>query len=180
MGTNELAELTEYLLEEVRKLARAGADFGLLAANSPHIVFDDLQRQSPIPLISIVSATCDAVQALRLNRVGLFGARFTMQGEFYPNIFSPAGITLVTPDEKEQAYLHDKYMNELVKGVFLPETRARLLAIVGRLKAEADIQGLILAGTELPLILKDDAYHGIPFFDTTRIHVQQVVAHMLS
>lgn len=180
MGANELAELTEYLLEEVRKLARAGADFGLLAANSPHIVFDDLQRQSPIPLISIVGATCDAVQALRLNRVGLFGARFTMQGEFYPNIFSRAGITLVTPDEKEQAYIHDKYMNELVKGVFLPETRARLLAIVDRLKAEADIQGLILGGTELPLILKADTYHGIPFFDTTRIHVQQALAHMLS
>ena len=179
IGANALAAVTDYLLGEVRKLARAGADFGLLAANSPHIVFDDLQRQSPIPLISIVTATCDAVQALGLKRVGLFGARFTMRGEFYPNVFSRAGITLVAPDEDEQAYIHDKYMNDLVKGVFLPETRTRLLTIVERLKEEEGIEGLILGGTELPLILKDETYHGIPFFDTTKIHVQRAVAHML-
>ena len=37
-----LADVTEYLLGEVRKLGRAGADFGVLAANTPHIVFDAL------------------------------------------------------------------------------------------------------------------------------------------
>jgi aspartate racemase len=178
IGANELTAVTEYLLGEVRKLARAGADFGLLAANSPHIVFDDLQQQSPIPLISIVDATCDAVQALGLKRVGLIGARFTMQGDFYPNVFSRAGITLIAPDKDEQAFIHDAYMNELVKGVFLPETRARLLAIAERLK-EDGIQGLILGGTELPLILKDETYHGIPFFDTTRIHVQRAHAVLI-
>jgi aspartate racemase len=182
IGANELEAVTAYLLEEVSKLARAGADFGLLAANSPHIVFDDLRQRSPIPLLSIVDATRDAVQALGLNRVGLreAGARFTMQGEFYLRVFSQAGITLVTPSETEQADIHDKYMNELVKGAFRPETRARLLAIVDRLKAEEGIQGLILGGTELPLILKDDSYQGLPFFDTTKIHVQRAVTQMLA
>jgi aspartate racemase len=130
----------------------------------------------------MVTATCEAVQALGLNRVGLreAGARFTMQGDFYPEVFSRAGITLVTPGQNEQAFIHDKYMTELVKGVFRPETRAQLLAIVDRLRNAEGIQGLILGGTELPLILKDESYSGIPFFDTTKIHVQRAVTQMLA
>lgn len=180
IGAGARAELTDYLLGEVQKLARAGADFGLLAANGPHVVFDDLRRQSPLPLISIVEAACEAVQALVLKRVGLFGARFTMQGEFYPKVFSRVGVTLVTPNEAEQDYIHSVYMNELVKGVFLMETRTHLLTIAERLKDEEGIQGLILGGTELPLILRDETYLGTPFINTTKIHAQRAVAYMLS
>jgi aspartate racemase len=71
-------------------------------------------------------------------------------------------------------------MSELVHGVFLAETRERLLTIVDRLKDEDGIQGLILGGTELPLILRDVADRGIPFFNTTKIHVERAVAQMLA
>jgi aspartate racemase len=180
IGANELARLTEYLLGEVQKLAKAGADFGLLASNSPHIVFDELSRESPIPLLSIVEAACVATKKLGLKRVGLLGTRFTVQGRFYPDVFSRAGITLITPGVEEQVYIHDKYMNELVNGVIIPETRERLLAIVERLKAQEGIEGLILGGTELPLILREETYGGIPFLDTTKIHVERAVAQILS
>jgi aspartate racemase len=180
IGANELARLTKYLLEEVQKLAKAGADFGLLASNSPHIVFDELSRESPIPLLSIVEAACVATKKLGLKRVGLLGTRFTVQGRFYPDVFSRAGITLITPGVEEQVYIHDKYMNELVNGVIIPETRERLLAIVERLKAQEGIEGLILGGTELPLILREETYGGIPFLDTTKIHVERAVAQILS
>jgi aspartate racemase len=103
-----------------------------------------------------------------------------MQGRFYPAVFQPQGITLAVPTEAEQAYIHDKYMNELLKNIFLPETRTRLLAIVDRLMDEEHIQGLVLGGTELPLILRDAAHRGIPFLDTTRIHVKALVAQLLS
>jgi aspartate racemase len=177
---NKLAEMTEYLLDEVRRLQRAGADFGLLASNTPHIVFDELQRQSPIPLLSIVQSACEAAKKLGLKKVGLFGTRFTMQGRFYAEVFSRQGITLIVPDPDDQEHIHHKYMSELINGIFLPETREGLLAIVERLKEKTDIQGLILGGTELPLILRDVADSGIPFLDTTRIHVEQAVAQMLS
>jgi aspartate racemase len=177
---NELARLTDYLLREVQKLAKAGADLGLLASNSPHIVFDELSSQSPILLLSIVEAACEATKKLGLKRVGLLGTRFSMQGQYYPDVFSKEGITLITPGVAEQVYIHDKYMNELVSGVILSETRERLLAIVERLKAQEGIEGLILGGTELPLILREEAYSGIPVLDTTRIHVERVVAEMLS
>ena len=130
IAAGQLSEVTLYLLDEINKLARAGADIGLLAANTPHIVFDDLQQQSPIPLVSIVEAACEATHALGLTNVGLFGTRFTMQGRFYPEVFSRQGIALSVPDPDDQAYIHDKYMSELVNGVFLPETRQQLLTIV--------------------------------------------------
>lgn len=180
ISANQLSEVTQYLLTEVHKLAKAGADFGLLASNTPHIVFDELAGQSPIPLISIVEATCDAVQAAGFKRVSLFGTRFTMEGKFYAKVFSPAGITLVIPNNDEREYIHDKYINELLNGIFLPETRTRLLSIANRLKEESEVEGLILAGTELPLILQDKTYQGIPFFDTTQIHARRAVTEMLS
>ena len=106
IGANQLGEVTQYLLDEIKKLARAGADLGLLASNTPHIVFDDLQRQSPIPLVSIVEATGAEAETRGLKRVGLFGTRFTMQARFYPDVFSRLGIQIITPNDAEQDYIH--------------------------------------------------------------------------
>jgi aspartate racemase len=180
VGANQLAQLTEYLVTALQKLADAGADIALLASNTPHIVFDDVNRQSPIPLVSIVEATCDAAKALNLKKIGLFGTRFTTQGRFYPQVFSREGLTLAIPAEDEQAYIHDIYMNQLLKGIFLPETRAQLLKIVEEMKKRDGIEALILGGTELPLIMRDSSFSGIPFLDTTKIHVKSIVARALA
>jgi aspartate racemase len=180
MDANDLAGMADYLREGIRKLARAGADFGLISANTPHIVFDEVASMSPIPLISIVEATCATAKRANLKRLALFGTRYTMQGTFYQKVFSREGIELLAPDPEDQDYIHDKYMNELVPGKFLPETRGSLLAIVDRMKAKSDIEGVILAGTELPLILRDPDHNGIPFLNTTKIHVEAAVDQMLS
>ncbi len=176
----ELAAVSAYLLDAIEKLARAGADFAVLASNTPHIVFDELRERSLLPLISIVEATCAEAETRGLKRVGLFGTRFTMQGRFYPDVFSRAGIQLVVPDEAEQDYIHERYMSELVNGIFLPKTRVRLLEIVDQLKERSGIDGVVLGGTELPLILRDAEHNGVPFLDTTRIHVRRIVAELVA
>ena len=180
IGESRLPELTDYLLGEVEKLARAGADFGALAANTPHVVFEPLQQRSTIPLISIVESTCRAAGARGLRRVGLLGTRFTMQASFYPESLARSGIALALPTSEEQDYIHEKYMGELLKGVFRSETRERLLAVVERLRTKDGIDGVILGGTELPLILSDEKQAGLPLLDTTRIHVGEIVATMCS
>jgi aspartate racemase len=180
MESNDLSGMADYLLEGINKLARAGADFGIISANTPHIVFDEVAPKSPIPLISIVEATCAAGKARELKRLALFGTRYTMQASFYPKVFSREGIELLVPEPNDQNWIHDKYFSELVPGIFLPETRAGLIAIVDRIKAKSDIDGVILAGTELPLILCDPHHNGIPFLDTTKIHVEKAVDEMLS
>ena len=180
MDASNLSGMADFLLEAIGKLARAGADFGLISANTPHIVFDEVASKSPIPLISIVEATCATAKARELKRLTLFGTRYTMQAAFYPKVFSREGIELFVPERDDQDYIHGKYFNELVPGKFLPETHAGLLAIVDRMKAKSDSDGVILAGTELPLILRDPDYNGIPFLNTTKIHCEAAVTEMLS
>jgi aspartate racemase len=180
--------LVTYMCEEIGKLARAGADFGLIASNTPHVVFDEIRRLAPIPMISIVEAAAEAANAGNLKRVGLFATRFTMRGGFYGEVFARFGITVVLPDETEQEYIHAKYIGELVdgrytgelvNGIFLPETRAGLLEIIGRMARRDRIEALILGGTELPLILHDKDEAAVPLLDTTAIHVERAVAEML-
>ncbi len=180
MDANNLTGMVDFLLAAIGKLARAGANFGLISANTPHIVFEEIASGSPIPLISIVEATCATAKARKLKRLALFGTRYTMQANFYPKAFSRERIELLVPEREDQDYLHEKYFSELVPGKFLPETRADLLAIVDRMKAKSDIDGVILAGTELPLILRDPDHNGIAFLNTTKIHCEAAVAEMLS
>jgi len=180
LGAGELDSFTDYLAAAIEKLNRAGADFGVLASNTPHVVFDELRRRSPIPLVSIVESACDAAHALGLKRLALFGTSFTMRGRFYPEVFARAGLNIVVPQDDEQAYIHEKYMKELLNNVFLPETRQRMLEIVGRMKSGDKIEAVILGGTELPLLLRDAEPEGIPFLDTTRIHVNRIVAELVS
>ncbi len=180
MDANDLSGMGDFLLEAIGKLARGGAEFGIISANTPHIVFDDVEPKSPVPLISIVEATCATAKTQNLKRLAVFGTRYTMQADFYPKVFKREGIELHVPDAHDQDYIHDKYFSELVLGKFLPETRAGLLAIVDRMKVTSYIDGVILAGTELPLILRDSDHKGIPFLDTTKIHCEAAVAEMLS
>src|SRR6266852_4106598 len=129
VGSNDLAGLAAYMLEEIRRLARAGATHGLLSSNTPHIVFDEIRRGSPIPLISIVETARRAAVERKLKSVGLFGTRFTMQGGFYQRVFAREGIAVAIPESGDQEFIHDTYLNELVNGVVLAATRERYIAI---------------------------------------------------
>ena len=176
---NELEKLTDYLSAEVHKLVDAGADIALLASNTPHIVFKQLSAGSTIPLISIVESTCNAAKQMGLKKLGLIGNRFIMQGSFYPEVFSKASIELIVPAADEQEYIHEKYMGELVHENFLTETRERILAIIQRMKKEDGIEGAVLGGTELPLLLRSPSADGVPFLNTTQIHVRAAVERLL-
>jgi aspartate racemase len=180
MENHDLPGVIDYLVPEVKRLAAAGADFGLIAANTPHIVFDELQQRSPIPLLSIVEATCAEAKARGIEKAALLGTRFTMQADFYPAVFSREGIAWVMPVADEQFYIHDKYVNELLQDIFLPSTRARLLEVIHRMREQEQIECVVLAGTELPLVLSQDNAAGIPLLDTTKIHVEAAVARLLS
>ncbi|HEY6239357.1 MAG TPA: amino acid racemase [Burkholderiales bacterium] len=180
VSSNDLAGLAAYMLEEVRRLARAGATHGLLSSNTPHIVFDEIQHGSPIPLISIVETTCRAAVERKLRRVGLFGTRFTMQGGFYQKVFARERIEVAIPESGDQEFIHDTYLNELVNGVVRAETRDRYVAIARQMKIRQNIEALILGGTELPLLLRDAIDIGMTLLDTARLHVEAAVSELLS
>ncbi len=158
--------MTDYLTAGVELLAHAGAHFGFIAANTPHIVFEEVQRRSRIPLISIVRAASAHANTLGLKRFALFGSGFTMRARFYPEEFERAGIALVRPKESEEEIIHRKYIDELLKNRFLPETATEILSIAQRMIDEDGVEALILAGTELPLLLRSSAAPSVRFLDT--------------
>ncbi|HZQ91530.1 MAG TPA: amino acid racemase [Terriglobales bacterium] len=172
-------EMGGHLVRSLHRLAVAGADFGVLSANTAHVVFDQVRAQSPIPLISIVEATRAEAKALALKRLGLLGTRFTMQEKFYPEVFAREGMAIVPPLGDEVAWIHQKYFDELVPGKFLPETRDRFVEIALRMRGRDRLDGLIFGGTELPLLLRGVDL-GMPALDTTKIHVASIVAELVS
>jgi len=176
-GEND--KVVELLLSEIARLHRAGASFAAIAANTPHIVFDDLKAQSSLPLVSIVEATADSALERGIRKPVLLGTRPTMEASFYPAVFARKGLAIATPDPADREYIHEKYMGELFHNVITAETRDRLIAIVATLKSRDGIDGIILGGTELSLILTEPSYAGLPVLDTTQIHVERIVDESL-
>jgi len=175
----DLASVADFLATEIERLARAGADFALISANTPHLVFNQLRQRVRIPMLSILEATADAAAAAGLSRLALFGTGFTMRAAMFPETFASRGMTIVVPNEEEQAFIHEKYMGELFVGAILDETRTALIAIVETMKQRNNIDGLILGGTELSLILREPTAAGLPVLDTTQIHVEAAIEWML-
>jgi len=171
--------LIEYLMASLKRLAAAGADFAALTANTPHLVFDDLAARSPLPLISIVEVCAREAKRRGYSRVGLLGTIFTMDAPFYPSVCARYDVDVVTLPPAEKAWLHDKYISELLEGVFRDDTRQRVNELVAGLKRDQRVDAVVLGGTELPLLVKGDIVGGVPALDTTQLHVDAIVARLV-
>lgn len=171
--------LADMLVRDIETLGRAGAEVAIIAANTPHMVFDRVQPRAAVPIVSIVEATRDAAEAQGLRRLGLLGTRFTTQARFYPDVFAARGLEIVVPEPDDLMYVHEKYVGELVEGRFLDSTRDGLVGVMQRMRDRARIDGVILGGTELPLIIRNVPFP-LPLLDTTRIHVDAVLRAALA
>jgi len=180
LDANDLAGLASYLSESVERLTRAGAEIALIAANTPHLVFDQVQKRASVSMISIVQVTCDHARASGYQRLGLLGTGFTMRAKFYPETFARAGLELFTPNDSERAMIHEIYIQQLLKNDFRAESRAAIAGIIERMRNQNGIEAVILAGTELPLLLRGAEPEGLPFLDTTMIHVAAAVGAIVT
>jgi aspartate racemase len=175
--------LSRVLLEKINALHHAGAEFAAIASNTPHIVFQEVQSRSPIPLLSIVEAACDKARQMGVKRAGLMGTRLTMASDFYQKVFQSQGISIAVPSEKEQQFINRKLFTEIELGIFKDATRKALYEIAERMMAAESIDALILGCTELPLIMSEKIMSenrcDIPFLNTTAIHCERIVAYCI-
>lgn len=179
IANEKFDQLVDFLVNRIAVLEMAGADFGVIASNTPHIVFDKVQEKVKIPLISIVEETCKAIEESKIKTVALFGTKSTMSAGFYQNASKKYDIEIIIPKFIDKDYIHDKYMNELVYNHIDSETKQGLFRIVEQMQSSKNIGGLILGGTELPLILNQNDFENLKVFDTTQIHVNSIVDKML-
>lgn len=170
---------TDRLVDSLRCLAAGGAEFAAMAANTAHIVFDEVRRQSPIPVLSIVEETCKHAQAKGCRRVAVFGTAFTMSSGLYTAAFARYGMEACVPAEAEQQTIHGIIFPHLQEGIVLPEEKNTMLRIARRMIADPQVDALILGCTELPLILKPEDLD-LPLLDTTQIHIAAIVERLLA
>jgi aspartate racemase len=179
LGEGDFEAVGEAFGAALRELAAAGCGRALIASNGGHLAFDHIDPPSPIPLIHIVEAARDAAVAAGHRRLGLIGVRFVVQAPLYPNRFDPVGIEIVRPTADEMDIVHGIYLGELLEGVFRDESRARLVAVIAAMRDRDGIDGLILGGTELGLILTEPTYADVPILNTAQIHVDAAVDWLL-
>jgi aspartate racemase len=175
---HERPALTEYLLESLHRLKDAGATFGVITSNTSHLVFDRVAPRAPIPLINIVETCLEEGRRLGLNRLGVLGTRWLVQARLYPAAALRHGIEIVVPPERDRDWMHDRYVGELVKGVFRDETRRGVVALVERLRDRQGIDGVVLGGTELPLLMTEPTIADLPVLDTTQLHVTAIIRRL--
>ncbi len=173
------ASLTKWLLEKINAIHKTGAGFAAIASNTPHIVFQQLQEMSPIPLVSIVDETVRMALKQNIRKVGLLGTKLTMTSDFFKEPFENNGIQVFTPNNEEINYIHHKLFSEIEFGIFKESTRNGLLKIIERIKDENKIDAIVLGCTELPLILTEEAF-GLKFLNTTKIHCEGILGYYLN
>lgn len=172
-------ELTNYLLTAVNHLVNSGADFAALTANTPHIVFDRLQKESRIPLISIVETARDAAVRLGTRKLGLLGTVFTMTGDFFKKPFYDSGIEIVVPNAEEMDYINYKISSELEHGIVNKETLKIFQNVIAHMQKNHGIEAVVLGCTELPLLLNDNV-SPVPCLDTMQLHIQALIEGIVS
>ena len=162
--SNDVKAYVKELMVGIDSLQKAGADFVVIPSNTPHMVFDELQRKSNIPLLSIVKITANKAKNLGMKKLLLLGTKFTMQSNFYRDEFEKLRIEIVAPSLDEQSKINKIIYDELVNGIIKEESKKKILDTV----KNYDVDGIILGCTELSLILSSRDIK-IPLLDTLQI-----------
>ena len=165
--SEDRAKYIEYLMTGINSLENAGSSFIIMAANSPHAVYEDLMKLSKVPILSIVQATIEKAKQESMQKLLLLGIKFTMQSTFYQESGKKLGIDIITPSNEEQDEINKIIFNELVIGFFKQESKKFLIRIIN----DYDVDGVILGCTELPLILNQNDTK-IRLLDTVELHVE--------
>ena len=176
---NHWEEAGQLMAEAALRLEHGGADFIVLATNTMHKCAPQIEAAVSIPLLHIVDATTQAVQAAGITRVGLLGTRFTMEEEFYKGRLTEMhGLQVLVPGEADRELIHRVIYDELCLGVVREESRRVFTEIIDRL-VFAGAQGVILGCTEIELLVRPEDCP-VPAFPTTRLHAEVAVDFALN
>jgi len=172
---DDKAKYVEYLMSGIKSLEKADSSFIVMAANSPHAVYEELEKLSKVPILSIVKVTADKAKQETMRKLLLLGIKFTMQSTFYQNYCRKLGIQVITPSKEEQDEIDRIIFDELVIGFFKQESKKKLLQIIN----SYEVDGVILGCTELPLILNQKDTK-IKLLDTVELHVEATLDYYFS
>jgi aspartate racemase len=163
--------LAVLLIDAARRTSDAGADMVLLAANTAHIVAEQVAAAVDVPLLHIADVAGAAAQTQGFCRVGLLGTRFTLESPIYAErLRERAALSVIAPDAGARNELQRIIVDELTVGRVEPQSRQECTTIIRQLRDEG-AEAVIVACTELPLLIRpEDSV--LPLLDTTALHVE--------
>ncbi len=157
----------EEIMSGIAALEGAGVEIILMAANSPHAVFDEIDARATVPMLSIVQVMADAAKESGLGGLLLLGIKFTMQARFYQEACARRRIDVTVPTDGDQDRINAIIFDELARGIIKEESKNELLGIIDGY----EVDGVMLGCTELPLLL-DQGHTSVTLLDTMEWHVQ--------
>lgn len=165
------------MLRSADKLARIGADFLICPDNTIHRAFSYVEPRSPLPWLHIAEVVADEAARRRFMRLGLTGTAWLLESDVYPTRLAAKGLDCVRPDDEAREEIARIIMDELVHGVFKPESVAFFQGVI-RAFGEQSCDAVILGCTEIPLII-GDANSPLPTLDSTRLLARAAVRKAL-
>ena len=171
---NKWDELTKLMIEAAQNLKHGGADFIVICTNTMHKMAPEIEHATGLNVLHIADVTGAAISKNQIQKVGLLGTRFTMEGDFYKKrLKDNYDIEVIIPEDADRQIIHDIIYNELCLGVIKDDSRQKYIDIINKLCANG-AEGIILGCTEIPLLIKQSDVL-IPVYDTTKIHAESAV-----
>jgi aspartate racemase len=158
----------EILAEAARSLERSGVSAVAVAANTLHLVSDQIAGAVAVPFIDMIDVTAKTVSDHGHRTVGILATNYTMTSALYPDRLAPYGVDLLVPSDDDRAVVHDIIYGELVHNVVTDASRAAYLGVIDRL-VERGAEAVLLACTEIGLLLSDGD-GPVPLLDTSILH----------
>jgi len=116
----------DLILNACESLKQAGAEILALCANTAHLYADRFQLAINLLVIDMVSETAKTINKSGLKKIGLLGAKFTMQMNFYRLKLESFGLEVNVPEKKESRdYIQFTLREELGVGYINPITKER-------------------------------------------------------
>lgn len=171
---NKWDELTKLMIEAAQNLKHGGADFIVICTNTMHKMAPEIETATGLNVLHIANVTGAAISKDQIQKVGLLGTRFTMEGDFYKKrLKDNYDIEVIIPEDADRQIIHDIIYNELCLGIIKDDSRQKYINIINKLCANG-AEGIILGCTEIPLLIKQSDVL-IPVYDTTKIHAESAV-----
>lgn len=168
--------VTKLMVDAARSLESAGAEVLLICTNTMHKMASEVQASINIPLLHIADATAPVIKEAKINTPLLLATRYTMEQDFYKGYLSEHhDIDVAIPDDEGRTTVHDIIYEELCRGVVLPESKDRYLAIIEAASAD----GVIFGCTEVGLLISQEDL-AVPAFDTTALHARAAIDFALA
>ena len=174
---NDWEGVASVLLDALHSLKDAGAEFAAILTNTPHNAYDRIREESPLDIITIMDATCDALIRDGRQQVALIGTRATMERGLFQSHFRSEGLDTLTPDQERGKELDHIIWEELAHGKIKSESRVTVMTIIHEL-VDRGAEAVVLGCTELSILITHQ-YSPIPLYDTTTLHAKSILKYAM-